>query len=358
MKLKTFDAVDNLTGTQYLMIKACLANSKAERERAVREWEKAVVIDTIDFSSSRLIPWFFYGNQQHDITTVHDKRMKVIYKHWWLRSQHISHRLKEVHKAFCEAGIDSIIIKGASIKTHYDRDELRPMADFDLLVHPTHLQKALQIIKDLGYLPNENLAAYLQKRPSLFLDFNHAITCQKKDSQLDLHWRVGSRCSTKFSDDLWLHLENYEPVPQAKRPQLAYEVFMLLVHAADSENRDNLNWIIDIAVINNKADRSFWKEARKLAVAEKKEDLFDYSCSILVKLGVDAPDPGPVKKPKVIISTDPEDRQQMSPVRLFVTRLRNIIHGVNRLFPHAHALGKVYQITKSVYYHFTIRETR
>lgn len=337
-----------------------MADTREEREPAVRAWEDQVVIDDLDFSSSRLVPWFYYGNQQQGISTRHDNRLKIIYKHWWLRTQHIAHQLKAVQQAFSEAGIDSVILKGASIKTYYERDELRPMADFDLLVRPADLHKALKIVRDLGYLPTQRLAAYLEKHPGLFLDFNHAITCihQKNESQLDLHWRVGSRCSKQFSTELWQQLEPYAPIPGAQRPRPAYEVFMLIVHATDSENRDNLNWILDMAVINKKTDRSFWKEARELAVRERKEDLFDYGCAVLIQSGVDAPDPGIVKKPKVIISTDTKDRQQMGTLQIARTRMRNIVHGVNRLFPHSSLLGKAYQVAKSVYYHYTIRSTR
>ncbi|WP_158988806.1 nucleotidyltransferase family protein [Mucilaginibacter sp. L196] len=345
MKLKSFDTIDNLTRAQQLMIRACLAIVKEEREHAVHDWEDEVLIDDLDFSSSRLIPYFFYGNQQHGIISRHDKRLKVIYKHWWLRTQHISHQLKKVEGALFEAGIDAVIIKGASIKMHYEREELRPMADFDLLVKPSDLQNALQIVKNLDYLPHEPSEFVLQKSTNLFLDFNHAISCahKKNDTHIDLHWRVGSRCSMRFSDDLWLHLENYSGLTHARRPQLAYEVFMLIIHAVNYGNRDNLNWIIDIAVINIKADRSFWKEARALAVAEKKEDLFDYGCSVLIKFGVYAPDPGSVKKPRALISIDPDYGQQMSYMKLTYTRIWNLITSVNRLLPHAKVSDKLYQ---------------
>lgn len=352
MKLNNFDDVGNLTQAQQFMIRSCLATSGEEREHTVRAWEETVVIDDLDFSSSRLVPVFFHGNQGYGITTRHDNRLKIIYKHWWLRTQHISHQLKIVTNAFFDAGIEVVVIKGASIKTYYERDELRPMADFDLLLQPFNLQKALQVIKALDYLPAQQAEAYLGKHPKLFLDFNHAINCvhQRTDSQLDLHWRVGSGCSAKFSDDLWLHLDNYSPVPYAKRPQPAYELFMLVIHAADSENRDNLNWIIDTAMINQKAGKPFWLEARKLAVAEKKEDLFDYGCAVLVKLGIEAPDPGMVSKPRGIISTTIEDRKHFTSIKLFRTRIGNIIYGIKRLFPHSGPLSKLFYIVKNIYY--------
>ena len=45
MKSETFKTLDNLTSIQLLMVKACLAKTKDERERMVRSWEKQVVMD-------------------------------------------------------------------------------------------------------------------------------------------------------------------------------------------------------------------------------------------------------------------------------------------------------------------------
>ena len=90
---------------------------------------------------------------------------------------------------------------------------------------------------------------------------------------------------------------------------MAYEIFMLVIHAVESKNRDNLNWIIDAAMINNVATGTYWQEARKLAVAEKKENLFDYGCSLLISLDIDVPDPEKVKKPIGAIRTNEADRK-------------------------------------------------
>jgi hypothetical protein len=360
MKLKNFDRIDNLTLIQHLIIRVCLTTNKEEREKIIRDWEEQVIINDLDFSSSRLIPIFFHGNQQYGTTTRYDKRLNVIYKHWWLRTQHISHQLTRVHKALFDAGIQVIVIKGASIKMHYKREELRPMADFDLLIHPADLKKAFQIIKSLGYLSNRLSEVYWEKNENIFLDFHHAISFknQNNDTQIDLHWRVGSRCSTQFTNQLWLHLEDYKNVPNAHRPQLAYEVFMILIHAVDSDSRDNLNWIIDIAVINEKADHSFWDEARKLAVDEKKEDLFDYACSILIQLGIYAPAPKTFKKPRTLAITPPEYWQQMNYIKILQIKIQNIRYTINRLFPYSNAFIKLYQMTRLIHFYFIIRSFR
>ncbi len=353
--------MDNISSIQLLMLEACLAKSKDIRENAVRRWEEEVVINDLDFSSSRLTPYFLYRNQLDGIVTKHDKRLKVIYKHWWLRTQHISHQLNEVHSALSEAGIEVIVIKGASIKMYYDREELRPMADFDLLVSQKDFHSALQIVTNLNYTANESYTYYWGKNRNLFLDFNHAMSLshQENDTQMDLHWKIGSRCSSQFTNQLWLHLENYGLIPNAKKPQLAYELFLLIIHAVLARNKDNLTWIIDIAVINTTANHSVWIEARKLAVAEKKEHFFDYGCSILIELGLNVPNPGKVKKPYISIPTkNKEGRKQIGPFMANYFRVRNLLFSVNCLFPHSNILFKLYYITRHFRYSLILMKMR
>lgn len=141
----------------------------------------------------------------------------------------------------------------------------------------------------------------------------------------------------------------------AQRPSLAYEVFMLMIHAVHGGNKDNLNWIIDIAVINKNNGHTFWKEARAIAVAEKKEDLFDYGCSVLIQLGIYAPNPGIIKKPSVLISTAPDQRRSMSAFRLFYTRVHNMRLSIDRLFPHSNALTKLYYTARRISFYLVNR---
>lgn len=347
----------NISATQQLMLEACLATTKEARAAAVLAWEAQVVMDELEFSSSRLMPYFYHRNQQDGICTRYDNRIKTIYKHWWLRTQHISHQLKVVVSALAEAGIQVVVIKGASLKMHYEQDVLRPMADFDLLVGREDIVKALQVIESLHYGPDTLAKSFLQNYPGLFLDFKHAISCkhQQNATEIDLHWQVGARSSKHFIAHLWLHLEDYPGIAAAKKPPLAYEVFMLIIHAVDNGSKDNLNWIIDIAMMNEKAGTGFWKAAREIALAEKKEDLFDYGCAILQSLGVYAYDPGKVKRPKTLINTSERQLAQIGSIRLLLYKVHNLFIIVKRLYPHANACVRTYQLVRCAYLYFIAR---
>ena len=358
MKSENFNEVDNLTSIQLLMVKACLANTKKERESIVHLWEKQVIMDELDASCFRLLPLFYYGNEQYGITTRHDKRLKIVYKYWWLKNQHLSNQLKVICQAFAVAGIDSAVINGASLKTYYPLGELRPINTFDLLIRPADLDNALKIIDAQCFKIVNDFANYFEKRRYIFQYFNHAIACinTKNDCQLDLHWRIGSLFSLAFTDDLWHNLDDYSPVPNAKKPQLAYEIFMLVIHAVESKNQDNLNWIIDVAMLNKVATFTYWQEARKLAVAEKKEDLFDYGCSLLISLGINVPDPGKVKKPIGAIVTSAAERKELGYKKTAQIRFHNCKLFVDSMFPHANGFVKAFQISKSIYFRYVLRK--
>lgn len=342
MKSSNFDMIDNLPVTNRLMVEACLLTGKEKRETIVREWEEKVVMDDMDFSCMRLAPLFLTKNQQDGITTKHDTRLKIIYKHWWLKTQHILDQLKKIYSAFANAGIEAVVIKGAAIMSYYERPELRPMADFDLLIKPADVNTALKILHQGGYIPDKIREAIFNKNPSLVADFKHSILCEHTltGTKIDLHWRIGSLCSSRFTSDLWQNLAPYNAIPNGKKPQAAYELFLIIIHAIQSSGWDNLNWIIDVNLLHVKP--VIWEEARRLAVAEKKEDLFDYGCSVLLKNGVNAPQPVKAIKPSVRTYYSRETRTKMSFAKTSGVRLREFYFYLKYLFPYSGAAGKFY----------------
>jgi uncharacterized membrane protein YbaN (DUF454 family) len=348
---------DDLTPIQDLIIKACLADSKTDQQKWVAEWEEKVIIHDLDYSSSRLIPYFFHRNQASDITTKHDNRLKIIYKHWWLRTQHITDQLNKVQAALREANVAYVLIKGAAIRNYYKQHELRPMADFDILVRPEMLDETLDTLTALGFVPNLNTAQCLKEARGMMMDFMHGIECahHTMDVRVDIHWRIGSFCSLAFTEKLWSNLDEYPLFPGAKQPRLPYEVFMLLMHAAVNKSMDNLNWIIDMVVINANSDQSFWKEAREIAIEEKKESIFDYACTILTKYGVYAPPPVGAVRPPILHPMTKEQSRQMGFTRLYRTKVNNLRFQVRNLFPQAGTTSLVYHYCRRVRFHLMLR---
>ncbi|WP_018628912.1 nucleotidyltransferase family protein [Niabella aurantiaca] len=360
MKPILSDPIDNLSVAQTMLVRACLAGDKATRTAYVRAWEEEVQIMDLDFSSSRLVPYLLYKNQQEGIRCLHDKRLKVIYKYWWLRTQHISNQLSRVHAAFLAGGIGVAVIKGASIKQYYERAELRPMSDFDLLVPVQQLPEAIGVLRRLDFIPEPLEATCLEEKPGLLLDFGHAISCTNRnnDTFIDLHWKIGSNCTRRFTDQLWEHLVPHPALRAARKPALAYEVFMILIHAADMANRDNLNWIVDMASLQEVMNDLVWREARQLAIDEKKEDLFDYSCKVLRQFDVYAPDPGAIKVPKRLFYKTMTKEGFIQWVCNGPRTVKNLMYIVERLYPYANIWKRYYHFVRNINYVFVSRRIR
>jgi len=65
----------------------------------------------------------------------------------------------EVLRAFESAGVESLLLKGASIKRWlYDRSAPRPYGDCDLLVRPNDLEGAQRVLAELGFEPTHDEA--------------------------------------------------------------------------------------------------------------------------------------------------------------------------------------------------------
>ena len=360
MKSALSDPVDNLSMAQTLLVRACLADNKAEREGYVRAWEDTVQIMDLDFSSMRLVPYLLHKNQEEGISCRHDKRLKVIYKYWWLRTQHISNQLQQVHEAFLAVGIDAVVIKGASLRQYYERAELRPMSDFDLLIRSEKLSAAFEILQQLHFIPDKLVVACLEKMPGLLFDFVHAVSCtnHNTDTFMDLHWKIGSGCTKRFTAGLWDHLVPYPALPGTRKPPLAYEVFMILIHAGDMGNKDNLNWIIDMALLNTRIDEAVWQDARQLALDEKKEDLFDYACKILLQFGVHAPDPGAAKIPRRLFYKTMNGKGPLQWLLNGPRTVKNLMYIVTRLYPYANSWGRCYHFMRNVTFVFASKRIR
>ncbi len=357
MKSGSFDIPQDLTKTQDFLVRACLAASRTEQQHWVHKWEEDVQIQDLDYSSSRLVPYFLFRNQQNQVTTRHDNRLKIIYKHWWLRTQHISDQMTKVVAALKSARIRSVIIKGAAIRDYYPRHELRPMADFDLLVRPGTLFKTLEILDQLGFARSTYMANCLAEAPGMTIDFMHGIECAHKimDVRVDIHWRIGSFCSAGFTEKLWQNLDEAGSCDGLQKARLPYEVFMILMHAAVNRSADNLNWIVDVSVIAACNDRSFWTEARRIAAEEKKTDLFDYACTILSEYGIEVPEISGNISPPGLTLLPQERAKRMTRWSLWRTQIHNLHFQVRNLFPHAGVARLAYQYYRRIRFHFVMR---
>ncbi len=147
--------------------------------------------------------------------------------------------------------VRSIVLKGAALAyTHYPHPCLRPREDFDLLVHESRKNDAVDVLRARGYTPLDMITGELVTAQQTF--GRHAgrgvrYTC-------DLHWRVSNRVA--FSRLLpWERLAaDTRPIPalDACAEGLAppHALLMACVHrVAHHFDPPTLIWLYDIHLL-------------------------------------------------------------------------------------------------------------
>lgn len=153
-------------------------------------------------------------------------------KHSYLASEarnafHFS-KLDSIIGALGRAGIPVALLKGAHIGRYvYRNPALRPMADIDLLVRPECVDRALQVLHDLGY-GSGRPAPY-----RLMRDFHHHAPTLDDGSGIcvELHWQIihGTASFLLSPEDLWQDAQPVDRNGSAGAFLLAPETLLLAV---------------------------------------------------------------------------------------------------------------------------------
>jgi hypothetical protein len=157
--------------------------------------------------------------------------------------------LTSILNAFQQAGIPLVVLKGAALAiTVYDDIGLRPMGDLDLLVQPSHLERAISLFKHLGY-QIQRIAYHVALEP---------IDKNKKSRLIELHWSLPPdpiNHKIYSLSGLWSELVSHEfELPtnvygQTLSPVLSY--LYLIAHSVYQHGLMSIRliWYHDLSVI-------------------------------------------------------------------------------------------------------------
>jgi len=102
------------------------------------------------------------------------------------RSARLWHALETAIRALIQAGIPTLLLKGAAlVPLVYHNPALRPMGDLDLLVRPADADAALATLAGLGYRPQQHEPA-----PRSIRTYENEIMLGREGAPapLELHW--------------------------------------------------------------------------------------------------------------------------------------------------------------------------
>lgn len=163
------------------------------------------------------------------------------------RNLHLRHHLERVAKRLNNAGIDAMVLKGMALNhLIYDRLDLRPMTDIDLLFRTDEIAPACRALKEAGCVDGETLL-----REDFFPRFYYEREFRPVDApnvKFDVHarlfrpWRYRSVPLDSFWDG-----STSIAIGEAKVRVPGHEGMLihLCVHAA-CHGASRLLWLLDI----------------------------------------------------------------------------------------------------------------
>jgi len=267
------------TDDQHLLLRAALLHGN-EAIEAWRTWRSRVDFEQIDHASARLLPLVYRNLESCGITDPLTNKLRGIYRLTWTKNLFLFHRMVPVLQALRDEGFETLILKGtALIVRYYHEYGLRPMGDFDVLVHLEHVEAAIRLLAKLGLRPLPSQFKSLGG-PTLYVTHGHLF----KDSaglRLDLHWHLLADCTYDGSDEeFW---EAALPVEVHQVPTLALnptdQLFHLCAHGTRWSEISTIRWAADAVTVLERSqgdvdwERLVWLARSRLLVLPLREAL-------------------------------------------------------------------------------------
>jgi hypothetical protein len=238
------------TAQQELCLRAALLPGEAGRAA----WRQAVAttaIEDLDAASRSLVPLVYQNLARLGaFDDVAIESLKGRYLLAWGENQRAFDRVLPLLRAFEEAGIEHIVLKGLALIARFYRDPgVRPMADVDVLVRSADVERASDVAGNLGWRPRYRLSrAFLRVKHAGPLDHPAGFVC-------DVHWRVFEEAGASEADrDFWAAAEPAEF--QGTRFRVLAPTDQLLHvcgHAARWQPVPAIRWVADAMVILREA---------------------------------------------------------------------------------------------------------
>ncbi|HEY9693251.1 MAG TPA: nucleotidyltransferase family protein [Oculatellaceae cyanobacterium] len=257
------------TTEQELLLQAALLTD----EKAVKAWEKwksVVDIDQLDVGSLRLLPLLYTNLRRWGVSDPMMEKFKGLYRQTWCENQLLFYQIADVLKMFQNAGIQTLILKGAALSLLYYKDYgLRPMADFDILIPLDKRQQAIALLQESSWIAHQVPGAEIELDEA-FLNGRHSYTFISPNNQeLDLHWHLLSNClNTDVDEVFWqeavlTQLHSISTYALNSTDQFLH----VCVHGVAWNIVPPLRWVADAMMILNQTTDLNWE--RLIIIAEK-----------------------------------------------------------------------------------------
>lgn len=248
-----------------------------------------------------MMPQLYRNLLRHGVRDPLMDRLKGVYRYYLYKNQILLNRLSQLLKAFEEAGIPTLTLKGvALIHSYYHESALRPMEDADVLVPTAKAFESMALLKKLGW------QSRFFAEPETRITIIHSTPFKNDDGhQIDLHWHLFWECFNADDDsDYWKHADQIElnGAPTAVLNP-THQLLHTCWHGARWNEVPPIRWVADAMMILEAAHSEIdWQElvekARRHHISLPLHDSFRYLKQLL-----DAPIPDSVVRELAEIPT-------------------------------------------------------
>lgn len=234
---------------QSALLRACLFEGD-EAQEAFAEWSDSIDLDRIDAASVRLLPLLADRLGSFGVADDSTGIYRGIQRQAWTHNQLLFRAARPLVQALHEAGIDSLLLKGAALSlAAYPKVSMRPMSDLDLLVPRAQAREAMATLLEAGWLP-----AFEPPRDRADFAVQHGLTFASpagKDLQIDLHWRLFPwKSDVRAEDALWAHAVPLAALGENAKAMGAADMLLhVCAHGLRFNGLDPIRWVADAIMI-------------------------------------------------------------------------------------------------------------
>jgi Uncharacterised nucleotidyltransferase len=282
------EALGNKPTPEQLLVLHAALDPVPDALAAWERWRGRLDFDDVDHGSTRLLPLVYRNLGPSSFDAEVAGRLKGLYRRSWSHNQLIFKRAAEAIGSLREAGIETLVTKGASLALlAYHDVGARPMDDVDVLVPIERAGDAISVLSAAGWSPDH-------EDPLAWTEVHHSLDFAGGGSgHVDLHWFALWQPAS--DEELWRAAVPLElgGVP-TRAPCPADQLLLSCVHGTPWSPLPPFRWIADaVTVIRSAGEALDWE---RLVVEATRRRLTVATAAALAYLGEEfgAAIPGPV----------------------------------------------------------------
>ena len=175
-------------------------------------------------------PLFFQESLKKNYT-------KVLYQNIFIKSE-----WEKIASLFDKSGILTIPLKGVTFaEKYFENIGARPTSDIDILIKPNNINQAIELIKSLGFIIDQDPI------PSHFhCSFSKRLPNSPIPLTVEIHWNIMREDTSSIDiEDFWNNaqpLQNYNYIYELSE----YHTFYMICLHGWRHNLDSLKYFLDI----------------------------------------------------------------------------------------------------------------